>query len=184
LVNTYRARIRSLGYSGRTLFYKDEDQYKRKLNQFAELLRRNLEPSDTVLDIGCGYGSLLPLLPDCTYKGIDIVPEFISFARKQYPVATFELSDVEVDRGRYDWCVLLGVVSGVPEPRKFIEVAWQSCLKGLLVDFIDVRKFQDDGFLNRFDIPHCLNSFLDLSPGSVEVYPTPDVWTIFLVRKP
>lgn len=184
LVNVYRTRIQSLGYTGRMMFYKDEAQYQRKLGQFAELLCKVLGPGDTLLDVGCGYGSLLPLLPECHYKGIDVVPEFISLARTRYPLAEFEVKDIENDRGTYDWCVLLGVVNSVSDPRKVIETVWQRCLKGLVVDFVDVCKFKGtEGFLNRFKMGDCLNDFLDLAPRSVEVYPTSDVWTIFLVRK-
>jgi SAM-dependent methyltransferase len=185
LVDVYRTRIESFGYTGRMMFYKNEAQHQRKLRQFADLLRRVLEPSDTLLDVGCGYGSLFTLLPECHYRGIDVVPEFISLARTKYPHVEFEVKDIEHDRGTYDWCVLLGVVNSVPDPRKIIETVWQNCAKGLIVDFVDVCKLKgNEGFLNRFKIGDSLTDFLALAPRSVEVYPTPDVWTIFLVRKP
>ena len=39
-----------------------------------------------ILDLGCGYGDLLDYLPENinSYLGIDIVPEFISEAKRKY----------------------------------------------------------------------------------------------------
>jgi len=183
LVRAYRKRIREQGFTGKTLFYKDEAQYQRKLHHFAELLRANVTPTDTLLDVGCGYGSLVQLLPKCIYKGIDIVPDFVSRAREQYPLNHFELTDIDSEPGCYDWCVLLGVVNTIAEPRRVVDAAWKRCSKGLMVDFIDGQKLGDSNFLNRFDIPDCLSYFLGLSVRCVEVRPTSDVWTIFIARK-
>lgn len=182
LVALYSERVQNLGYSGRTMFYKDQAQYQRKLQKFAAMLGQVLRPEETLLDVGCGYGSLFPLLPKCRYKGIDIVPEFVSCAQTRYPRGEFAVENIHSSYGKYDWCVLLGVVNGVAEPTKLIEATWQSCLKGLIVDFIDAKRFRGR-FLNRFRLGDCLSDFLDFGAHSVEVFPTPEVWTIFLVRK-
>ena len=49
----------------------------------------------SILDAGCGLGELVNLLPDIphSYKGIDISPEFISYARHRHPRHQFELRD-------------------------------------------------------------------------------------------
>ncbi|MFC1710144.1 class I SAM-dependent methyltransferase [Patescibacteria group bacterium] len=51
----------------------------------------------TVLDIGCGFGDIIGHIKKKTnnfdYLGIDIVPEFISTAKKKYPKHKFIVGD-------------------------------------------------------------------------------------------
>ncbi len=51
---------------------------------------------DTVLDIGCGTGELLPHLPGgIEYHGFDLSPRYIEAARKRHPRGgTFECMDI------------------------------------------------------------------------------------------
>lgn len=46
-----------------------------------------------VLDVGCGYGDLLGLLPPCSYLGIDVNPLAVEQARRLWPDHTFRVSD-------------------------------------------------------------------------------------------
>lgn len=39
----------------------------------------------SVLDVGCGTGDFAPLFPVKDYLGIDINPQYITFAQKRYP---------------------------------------------------------------------------------------------------
>ncbi|MBB2923245.1 class I SAM-dependent methyltransferase [Cellulomonas cellasea] len=65
-------------------------------------IERHLRPvSGPVLDLGCGPGHLTGFLrtlhPDVT--GVDLVPEFVAYARRAHPAARFELgSMLELDR--------------------------------------------------------------------------------------
>lgn len=51
--------------------------------------RLNLRPTDRVLDVGCGTGSLLYYLvssyPKAQLSGIDLVPEMLAIARRRLP---------------------------------------------------------------------------------------------------
>jgi 2-polyprenyl-3-methyl-5-hydroxy-6-metoxy-1,4-benzoquinol methylase len=184
LVDLYRRRVREFGMSGKTMFYLDEAQHQTKVAQFATLLHRLVGPSDTVLDIGCGYGSLGPLLPTCRYLGIDLVQEFISYAKQKYNLLEFKALALEEYDGTCDWGILLGVVNSVPHPEKLVELAWSKCQKGLLVDFVDRNKLAPEyNDLNRFDTRVCLTSLLELGSGKVEVHPTSNVWTIFVATR-
>jgi 2-polyprenyl-3-methyl-5-hydroxy-6-metoxy-1,4-benzoquinol methylase len=184
LADIYRKRIQEFGFSGKAMFYKDEAQHQAKILQFATVLHGLVAPSDVLLDIGCGYGSLVPFLPSCRYAGIDLVPEFISHAQQQYSTIEFQVLSLEDYTKDYDWGILLGVVNGVPKPDQLIETAWGKCRKGLVVDFVRQDRLKDDLVgLNRFDISICLTEFLELSASKVEVYPTPNVWAIFVAHK-
>src|SRR5579884_3271392 len=140
LVMLYQKRIKEFGLSGKTMFYMDEVQHQMKIAQFATLLHERVNYHDTVLDIGCGYGSLSPLLPNCKYVGIDLVPEFIAYARQRYSLLDFKVLGLEAYESDYDWGILLGVVNSVPHPDRLIELAWSKCKRGLLVDFVDKNK--------------------------------------------
>jgi SAM-dependent methyltransferase len=72
------------------------------------------KPGDRVLDIGCGPGTLVPLLPEVDYVGFDLSPEYIQRARAKYPdknfvcerVSAFSLSGM----GVFDAVLALGVL--------------------------------------------------------------------------
>ena len=67
-----------------------------------DLMRRHLGTlSGPVLDLGCGPGHLSSFLattcPDVT--GIDLVPEFVAYARRAHPAVQFQLGSLtSVDR--------------------------------------------------------------------------------------
>lgn len=57
----------------------------------AERVRRNLAdkyvcpaPGDKVLDIGCGPGDMLPVLPNVDYVGVDLSGDYIAAARRTF----------------------------------------------------------------------------------------------------
>jgi SAM-dependent methyltransferase len=184
LIAVYRKRIEKYGMSGQTMFYLDEAQHQTKVAQFAILLHELMQPQDHLLDIGCGYGSLVPLLPPCQYTGIDLVPEFVAYAQSRYNVLEFLVVDLADCHGVYDWCALVGVVNSVKNPEQLIKLAWNKCRKGMLVDFIDERKLTGDGTgLNRFHVGSCLTELLQLGAQSVTVYQTHSVWTVFVASK-
>lgn len=184
LVSVYTDRVRKLGLSSEAMFYADTGQHQKKLSHFATLVFNIVLPDDTVLDVGCGFGSLAPLLPPCTYSGIDIVSDFILHAKSKYPLLDFRVCSVHEDKGLYDWCIVLGVVNSVPDPKTLLSKAWEKCKKGVIVDFIDSERLGDFKDLNRFDMGSCLAGFLDMGAGKVEVIPTGSSWTIFIVTKP
>lgn len=184
LIATYQTRIASYGMSGKAMFYIDEAQHQVKVAQFAIILHELISPNDKVLDVGCGYGSLVPLLPPCQYTGIDLVPEFISYAKDRYKLVEFKTLSIDECKGSYDWCVLLGVVNGISSPEHIVESAWEKCTKGVIVDFIDKNKLPDSQKdLNRFDMGSCLTKMLKMGASSVDIHTTENVWTIFVARK-
>lgn len=73
------------------------------------------QPSDRILDLGCGPGELLAFLgPDVGYLGLDISPEYIDRARQRFGTrAEFRVGDATAfDPGgrRFDLVLAFGVL--------------------------------------------------------------------------
>jgi len=89
-----------------------EDAHRRILKQF-------IQPEDSLLDVGCGWGRLLHLLPeswDGIYHGIDISPDFVELAREehesQYWFFQMDMLEIPENAGlerEYDWAVAISV---------------------------------------------------------------------------
>ena len=84
----YRERIREGGHGPAAL----GEPKGRQAFYFDFLLKFDgLQPTDSIVDIGCGYGDLFGYLRSIgwhgEYVGIDIVPELIEEARRRYPEA-------------------------------------------------------------------------------------------------
>ena len=195
LVAIYRNNIQRFGFDGRALLYPDNFLHKIKLEQYYKVLANLLATGDSILDIGCAYGSLVDWLKEhwagCSYHGIDIVPEFIENARKTYNRAgvTFDVMDLEQCQTPEDWCILLGVVNSVPEPEKLVSLAWSRCKRGLIVDFNDIHSKYRTQY-NEFDIE--LQKKLLRQQGAQEINEYPDLekypeeeygWKILIARR-
>ena len=80
----------------------------------------SLKGDVSILDIGCGKGSLIPFIHDyfpqvslSSYLGIDLVSEFLGYARRVFPQYRFELSDFlaqDFSDACFDCVIALGVL--------------------------------------------------------------------------
>lgn len=188
MITVYQNNIQQFGFKSRTLLYSDEIMHAKKLRRYCELLPDFVKPGDSLLDIGCGYGSLygqlITQLARCEYRGIDIVPEFIEHAMHTYRgmSAVFQVLDLEHYSAEVDWCVLLGVVNSISNPEQVVDLAWRKCRKGLFVDFNSIEKIGMTQY-NTFDIRACEKSFE--AYGAVKIHDS-DIWdgcTLFIVLK-
>jgi SAM-dependent methyltransferase len=71
-------------------------------------------PSDRILEIGCGPGTILPYLPATEYVGFDASPEYIEQARNRFPEAKFVCERVSQftlpQRAYFDIVLALGIL--------------------------------------------------------------------------
>jgi SAM-dependent methyltransferase len=84
--------------------------YRRLLARYYRFL---IPAEASVLEIGCGDGTLLSLLPNREVTGIDLVPELIATARKRVPHGNFyvgagESLDVS---GQFDYIILSDTIN-------------------------------------------------------------------------
>jgi ubiquinone/menaquinone biosynthesis C-methylase UbiE len=63
----------------------------------ARYLRERVRPGDQVVDLGCGTGLLLELLPTppVCYRGIDLAPRMVTQAQRKFPQYRFAEGDME-----------------------------------------------------------------------------------------
>lgn len=92
----YEERVKQFKKKGdfRNMIFIDprREEYWRRTN---EILKAIIRPGDKVLDVGCGYGRVYPIIKEITdgYEGIDFCKEMIKLAREKYPDGTFYLID-------------------------------------------------------------------------------------------
>lgn len=78
-----------------------------------EILARHIKPTDSILDVGCGWGRLLTLLPSAwkgNYMGVDISEDFIGLARVEHPGRSFLRGNIIFSEGLLqtaDWAILV-----------------------------------------------------------------------------
>lgn len=119
IIEHYNQNARRYGLSQEALGWTGGRHWKR-----FDALTSGIDFSGTrILDVGCGYGSLLEYLgkrgvslSSISYTGIDIVPAFIEEARRQWGQLSnvnFETQDVYSFRSQteFDWVICNGTFS-------------------------------------------------------------------------
>lgn len=94
--------------------------------------KSRIRDTDSILDVGCGYGRLLTMLPATwvgRYVGIDISPEFVALARIFNPGRAFLVGDAKNARA------VLEAAGELPtDPNVRIDVAVCVWVRRMLVD--------------------------------------------------
>jgi SAM-dependent methyltransferase len=72
------------------------------------------QPSDRILDIGCGPGTLAPYLPTTGYVGFDASSEYIRLAQRRFPDLRFVCERVSqytlAEHGHFDIVLAFGIL--------------------------------------------------------------------------
>lgn len=139
MVETYQRRL-SAGLAGHELFfYRDKLQYERKLRTYVSVLRSLGSGVGPLLDVGCGTGELLRRYrPKYGYLGVDVVPEFVTRARRNFPEYEFyRLNLLEESPGEgFPTAVLVGVLGSSPRPVELLSRAAELATHSLVFDYL------------------------------------------------
>jgi trans-aconitate methyltransferase len=103
--------------------YDDEVKYMpwgKLISEIEELTGEKVPQKGKVLDLLCGTGNLLGRLhsrrPDIFYTGVDLEPEYITFAQSAYPSISFKVGDVLtwISKDSYDLVLVTGGLHHIP----------------------------------------------------------------------
>src|SRR5579872_305249 len=125
-----------------------------QLSRFNALCRISDLSGQGVLDVGCGLGDLYDFLDKnfkgFNYLGIDIVPDMIENAQKNYPQAKFELADIyNFLPGECDYVLASGSLTfNVSQGKAFyyqmIAQMYRVAKKGVAFNMLDQKYYDPD----------------------------------------
>ena len=133
-VGYWKARLKAAqdrGMLHESIFRCPLQRWEQIEHRHCHILTNVLSPDTSILDVGCGYGRLLTMLPDWwqgRYLGIDISPDFIAMAKENHPSRLFLCADArephlrETLFGEFDLAVLISIRPMVK--RNLGEDAW------------------------------------------------------------
>jgi SAM-dependent methyltransferase len=143
MIAFYRDLFQKHGSAPEACGVTSEGQHFRfsKLAEVADLKNQR------ILDLACGIGDFYPFLINrfgsIDYTGIDIVPETVSFAARQYPLARFQCRDIQTEGidGQFDY-VLISMLFNNDIPadcdgfmREMLTIAFQHCSRAIAFNF-------------------------------------------------
>ena len=138
MVHAYQRRL-STGLAVHELFYyRDAIQYNRKLSAYGSILRSLGKSVGSLLDVGCGTGSLLRFYtPADNYLGVDVTSELVMIARKMYPSHDFIAIDVhDAELPVYNTVTLVGAMGTSPRPMDLLRRTSCLALTHLVFDYL------------------------------------------------
>ncbi|WP_421954168.1 class I SAM-dependent methyltransferase [Polaromonas sp.] len=141
MVERYAQRVKQGGHGPAAL----GEPKSRQAFYFDFLLQaEGLLSSDSIIDIGCGYGDLYSYLKACgwtgRYTGVDINPELIAEGKRRYPEADLRVVDLQLDsfNESFDWCICCATLTsntkGTPfeeHLKQMLDLMWAMSRKGL-----------------------------------------------------
>lgn len=191
----FQQSYQQYGYSPQALQWTS----KQTMDNRFEALTRCLDfENKSVLDVGCGFGDIIPFIEKKTkkfdYLGVDLVEEIVLEARKQYPNYKFIVGDYFADpmKKKFDIVLTSGTLNGnlgfetLSFRLKVIEVMWRHanevCAFNMLGSHPQPRN--DPGYLVHYaDSLEILSFCLTLTPKLVFIQDyDPEDFTIVMCR--
>ena len=112
-------RAQKSGRLHEAVFICAEKQWSLINQSHRRILAEHIQPDDSVLDCGCGWGRLIDLMPDTwtgEYRGVDLSTEFIEMAHERYGHSlkhrvSFSVGTLEefYSPTGYDWGILVSM---------------------------------------------------------------------------
>lgn len=137
-------------------------------------VQKHIRPKsgDKILDLGCGPGSILDVLPEnCTYTGFDISRSYIDAARKHYGNrASFFVSGVEESLvgalPDHDLAIATGVLHHLPDDlaQLLLRIAWSNLKPGGRLVTSDGCFSENQPHLNRWVVSMDRGEFVRPAP--------------------
>jgi 2-polyprenyl-3-methyl-5-hydroxy-6-metoxy-1,4-benzoquinol methylase len=117
----------------------DYDRWKEKSAYYyrllAEIYRERVPAGASVLEIGCGTGTLLAALSPARGVGVDISPRMVEIAATKHPSLSFRVADAKAfDPGeKFDFVIVPDVVEHLSDPQAMFRSALKACHPGTRV---------------------------------------------------
>jgi SAM-dependent methyltransferase len=152
------------GATSKALF-SPEELHDSRVERAGELLKMAAVQGDTVLDVGCGYGSLIPHVPaGVKYVGMDPNPAFLKKASEDYPSTLFIHSGIpladNIPPPLCDYVVSLGVachlMSGVASLVWYAHKLQLMARKGII---IEIQTPAYNGSFTKFSTEEIVQAF-------------------------
>jgi SAM-dependent methyltransferase len=147
MFDRYGSRIAQVGHGPAAI----GEPKQRQAFYFDCLLQMaDIGESDSVLDIGCGYGDLYGYIKSTqawngAYVGIDINSDLIAEGRRRYPQADLRVQDIQEKEIDFvaDWVICCHALTSDTEGTPFLDhlesmldIMWRSCRKGLVFNML------------------------------------------------
>lgn len=138
------------GYLHYSVYLANPDLWKMICDTHEEIIRKEIKPESSILDIGCGYGRLAPLFEN--YLGMDFSPDFIIEAKRLYPNKNFELQDIRklpYKDKTFDFGIAISIRNmilgnlGIEEWQKMEKELKRVCKKVLILEYGETEDYND-----------------------------------------
>jgi|5_EtaG_2_1085323.scaffolds.fasta_scaffold20488_3 SAM-dependent methyltransferase len=125
------------------------------------LIKKHVQPTDSVLDIGCGYGRLSRYFDTSLYEGVDFSQDFLDIAKENFPNHTYTNADLKklpYKHNQFEWGV--GVSIKWMIQRELGEDAWNVMEKELRrvcknLIFLEYSDGQDRYLVEDYEVINC-----------------------------
>ncbi len=144
----HRDSLRRYGYSPWALYWSNREVQERR---FQVLFEAGIQPGQSLLDVGCGFGDLAAWLErqgcPVDYTGIDLSPDLLAEGRQRHPglrLLEGDLFDLDPAPRAFDWVVLSGTLNrdlgdDGAYARRLIPRMWDACRLGIAFNLLDAR---------------------------------------------
>jgi SAM-dependent methyltransferase len=105
------------------------------------LLKQIIDPSQNVLEVGCGYGRLCRAFALQSYIGVDINPRAIEAAREKNPGYKFEIINPAAVLPKVDVALVYTVAQHIPDEElaRFFKPICEAAKQVVIAEIMDIR---------------------------------------------